>query len=55
MSCTLADLAPGKSRTVRLVVVPLRAGEITNKAFVGADNETNYADNQAAVMTAVSP
>lgn len=51
--CDLGDIDPGDTVRVKIVVIPTQAGDITNTAFVGADNEEDFSDNQDTIVTTV--
>lgn len=55
--CKHGNLARGSSVTVTIVVIPTRAGTITNKARVsGTEIDPNFRNNEAtAVTTVISP
>lgn len=55
VTCNLGDLAVGASATVRIVIRPSAAGEITNTATVaGNQPDPNRANNSASQTTRIS-
>ena len=51
ITCRLGELGSGTTATVKIVVVPLEPGLITNTANVWADNETDFTNNKASIIT----
>jgi uncharacterized repeat protein (TIGR01451 family) len=53
VTCSLDNLGPRETITVEVVLISREPGVFTNSAFVGANNEIDYSDNEDSVTTRV--